>query len=434
MSAHRASASESGFVLVGVVVFVLALTILALSLYGLSSYEAQFLQRSLDEEQAFQSAVGGVERAKFVLTSPLPLPLPSYVLENVRRSLPLENVISAVAIQPKGGMEDSTGLIQWNLAQPIRIRVTAEVNGARRTIEGDFTPKDSVALSYYSSLITVSEGIEVVTESDNHYAENRNHAVLLGGPIWESSGHDPHHWLDYLKEPAPFDIRNSPQVPVPDVVPFLTTARINAALPAVNSEPPNANPIYTLDASGTPGGGPAYFRAEDEGTGSRFSLDSDPHTACTIQVRGLAVWLLPHGAFFNQSTVITGDLGTDCLVIIAGLNTSDASIWFRGYLQADIPVILISSGKVRLWHENNYTESTFTNDLAIFARSAEFMGPDPDQGVLQLSRDPNGRLNKPLGVNPCFLEALAREGALPNATWGGRRLDLVPGTWQASDR
>ena len=34
---------ESGFVLIGVVIFVLALTIIGISLFSLSSYEAQFL-------------------------------------------------------------------------------------------------------------------------------------------------------------------------------------------------------------------------------------------------------------------------------------------------------------------------------------------------------------------------------------------------------
>jgi hypothetical protein len=108
---------------------------------------------------------------------------------------------------------------------------------------------------------------------------------------------------------------------------------------------------------------------------------------------------------------------------------NETSIMFLGGLRADIPVILVSSGEVLLWHENDWDESTSTTDLAIFARSARFLGPDPDYGVLQLHRDLDGPLNT------LFLDALASQGALPNASSiGGRRLDLIPGTWQASDR
>jgi hypothetical protein len=429
MPTRRATVSNSGFVLVGVVVLVLALSILVLSLYGLSSYEAQFLQRSLDEEQAFQSAVGGIERAKFALTR-------TSQLQSVKDALPIENVTAAVAIQDHGSVSDSVGPVNWQ-GTDVTIRVTAKVNGAQRTVEGRFSLV--VTLSYYSSLITVSDGIEVVTVAPPGYLPNdRDHTVLLDGPIWESSGRDTSGWLDHLRSPVPVGIRTWPavpdSVPLPDVDPFLTPGRINAALSAVNSEPPDENPIYTLDASGTIPGVPAYFRAEDEGGGSPYSLDTESpvrHSSCTIQVRGLAVWLLPRGARFYQGTVITGvDPSTDCLVIIAGLNTGPASIYFRGYLHADIPVILVSSGKVSLWHLNDYDASTFTNDLAIFARSTEFMGPDPTRGVLQLHRDPNG--TGPL--NTLFLDALAAKGALPNATSAsGRRLDLVPGTWRASD-
>jgi hypothetical protein len=48
--------------------------------------------------------------------------------------------------------------------------------------------------------------------------------------------------------------------------------------------------------------------------------------------------------------------------------------------------------------------------------------------LLQLHRYSNGPLNT------SFLDKLASQGALPNASSGGRRLDLVPGSWQASDR
>jgi hypothetical protein len=51
--------SGHGFVLVGVVMFVLALTILGLSLYGLSTYEGQFFTDTQSEEQALFQAEAG---------------------------------------------------------------------------------------------------------------------------------------------------------------------------------------------------------------------------------------------------------------------------------------------------------------------------------------------------------------------------------------
>ncbi len=56
-----ATRPERGFVLVAVVMFVLALTILGFSLYGLSSYEGQFLSRSLATQQSLYRAEGGQE-------------------------------------------------------------------------------------------------------------------------------------------------------------------------------------------------------------------------------------------------------------------------------------------------------------------------------------------------------------------------------------
>src|SRR2546426_588673 len=65
---HGAGAREAGFVLVGVVMFVLALTILGLSLFALSSYEGQFVGQSYSSTQAFDTAMSGLEHAKFVLS------------------------------------------------------------------------------------------------------------------------------------------------------------------------------------------------------------------------------------------------------------------------------------------------------------------------------------------------------------------------------
>jgi hypothetical protein len=404
---HRTTMSDGGFVLIGVVVFVLALTILVLSLYGLSSYEAQFLQRSLDEEQAFQSAVGGIERAKFALS------LPPYELESVAQNLP-EGVDSTVAIQDG----NSTGPVTWG-GTNVMIRVTAKVNGAQRAVDGQFTPM--VTQNYYSPLLTVSEGIEVETVSLDHGYENRSQTVLLDGPVWESSPQDTNSWKPLLYPPAPLGIRKSPAVPVPSVAPFLTQHPGPfdlAELPVVSG--PASNRIYLLGAGS--GGTVGYFSTPDNSDPS-FSLRLFPY-GCQVQVQGLAVWLMPRGIYVFEPVLINGDPTKDCLVIIAG----PEGITFWGGLQASIPVILVSNGQVILFHGENRSSSSSTVDLSIFARSAKFMGPVAP-AVLPLLRNPNGPLNT------FFLDALAAQGALPNVTSvSGRRLVLVPGSWHASGR
>src|SRR6185436_10383002 len=128
-----------GFVLVGVVMLILALTILGLSLFALSSYEAQFFNRSLYEHEALQAAVGGLERAKYVLAVP-----PITNLENVQTNLPLEYVTNALAVQEQHGDSLSSGPVDWSAsANPVRISVTAVYKGVSRTVEGTFLPRKS---------------------------------------------------------------------------------------------------------------------------------------------------------------------------------------------------------------------------------------------------------------------------------------------------
>jgi hypothetical protein len=256
MPAHRASASDSGLVLVGVVVFVLALTILVLSLYGLSSYEAQFLQRSLDGEQAFQSAVGGIERAKFVLCS-------TSQLQSVEQNLPRENVTAARAIQMRPGGPDSTGPVEWVPGRTVLIRVTTEVNGQQRTLEGYFDP--GATQDYYSQLVTVGGGIEVKAVGIPIPTDRRN-TVLLGGTVWESSAQNPNTWKSILAA-GPDSIQKSPEVPVPGTDAFFAQ-HYAASPPATKVAPGGGAPSYQL---GTGGPGVEYFRSPDE-SGTNYSL------------------------------------------------------------------------------------------------------------------------------------------------------------------
>jgi hypothetical protein len=420
--AGRACRGEAGFVLIGVVIFVLALTIIGISLYSLSSYEAQFLQRSIDSEQAFQSAVGGIERAKFALAK-------TGILDSVCVSLPA-GVDTTMAFQDG----QTTGAVSWDPAKKVALHVVANVNGMRRVMDAEFTPIDTVVVSYYSSLVTVRDGITVMDQAPGS-PTNRDRTVLLSGTIWDGSGLPPSGWVPHVYPPPPDDILTSPGVPLPDVGPFLDRpGKIDLATPVTATGMP-ADPINLT----TPPNTPAYFVSENQDAQGNFSFSSYGRNYCEIQVSGIAVWLLPQGGMFYQDTYVRGNPATDCLVIIAGPKIGScgwttafepsSSICFLGFLEAQIPIVLVSSGEVLMYHENNYQRNTLTTDVAIFARSARFLGPDPAEGVqLRLFRQPSGPLNS------FIIDRLSSCEALPNAPRGGRRLDLVPGTWHASDR
>ena len=419
---------EAGFVLIGVVIFVIALTIIGMSLYSLSSYEAQFLQRSLDGEQAFQSAVGGIERAKFALTSPLPLP--SYVLDNVRRSLPLENVTAAVAIQNG----DSTGTVDWH-GTDVTIRVTAEVNGARRTVEGRFKP--SLVNNIYAQAITTSGHITVDAAANADPSSpptDRSHTIDLTGRIWQGGTPVDTSWTLILRSWLP-PILTDPVDP-PAVAQFLSGHPSPTAAQFIPGPPPR----YILDAGpGHPA--LAYFGVPVGTAASAFSLWDGTSVGPEIQVTGCAVWLFPRGVRFDYQVQVTGHGPDDCLVIVAdasGTCTDDstAGIWFFGGLQANIPVILVADGRIYVQHLNNYDGYSEAPDITLYARDVCLTGPNripvthPPPAVpphMSLTHDPTGRLDT------YWVPWLAGQGALPNLTSvSGRELTFVPGSWQAS--
>src|SRR5438128_1554566 len=129
----RDRSPESGFVLIGVIMFVLALTILGLSLFSLSGYEVAFLGSSLDDTRAFYDALGGIDRAKFCMAESQ-----LQTLADVKNGLPIEGVVYARARYV--GTDDSTSAVLWDGTKKVEIRVVAVENKARRVVEAQFTP------------------------------------------------------------------------------------------------------------------------------------------------------------------------------------------------------------------------------------------------------------------------------------------------------
>jgi hypothetical protein len=427
MSPHRVlRRGEAGFVLIGVVIFVLALTIIGLSLFSLSSYEAQFLQRSIDREQAFQSAQGGVERAKFLLSA-------RDSMARVSADL-LDPVVSATAVQVQGGLPDSIGAIEWQGAD-VTLRVTARVNGEERTIGGQFKPR--LTRNVYSQLIATAGGIVVEDFAEaGATPTDRRYTVHLSGPIWQGTmPPDTNAWLSLLgpaPPPLPVGIATDP-VALPAATAYVASHVGSASLPLG----PDSRQYFGIDwwryrlYPGT--GNIGFFRSP--ASDPDFSLyDKQTHDGTMLRVRGCAIWLMPRGVRFDGKVTVVGRSapGADCLVIVAGRSGSfaddpDAGIWFFGGLESTIPVILISDGRVYIQYMNNYGSSGAVSELSIYARDVVLTGPRRALGGrMDLAHPWAGYLDN------YWVPRLANSGFLPNVTSAnGRELALQPGTWRA---
>ena len=117
----RRAHAEAGFILPGVVMFVLVLTIIGLSLFSLSSYEAQFLHQTLRKTEAFYEASSAIDRARFVLMS-------TRNLSSVSAMSGTGSIEYAVAVQGN----DSTGTVDWNSEDSVLVRVRTNKNNEKR--------------------------------------------------------------------------------------------------------------------------------------------------------------------------------------------------------------------------------------------------------------------------------------------------------------
>ncbi len=209
----RAHAADRGFVLIGVVIIVLALTILGLSLFSLSGFEGQFLGQRLGQAQALYSAQSGTEMVKAVLgTTP-------FRLSDAHLAEGRYGIVRAVAKQQKFNpfthtlYWDSTGTVDPDPSRPVWVTVVADQGTSRRWIEGRYTP--GRRRDYYKRLFTTPGSIDVAVWSDLAPNE-RDDTTWLEGDILETRpgartymGHDvywsspPYHALSDTVQ-APF--------------------------------------------------------------------------------------------------------------------------------------------------------------------------------------------------------------------------------------
>ncbi len=428
---------QSGFVLIGVIIFVLALTIIGLSLYSLSSYEAGFLERSIAGEQAFQSALGGIELVKFKLAA-------TSQLGSVAGAVGVQNVTAAVAIQEKTSGPDSTGAVVWQPDQPMLIRVTARVpvggDLVERRLQAQFTPIQERNL--YSYVISTPGRVTIVptagADPNPSTWTDRRFTVDLPGPcrVWETAQPVDTTWKSILGAGRPACILTSSTVPGPAVDAYIAAHPL-AAMQRMPPWPEAIGTPYTVPLDGSTA--PVYYRESTDPGDDGYSLYYRPPyypTPVTLQVRGRVVLVFQNGVRFDAQVNVqrVGNPNEACLVIVAGPSTDPAQqqtgIFFFGGLVSEIPVVLVSSGNVEIAHLNNPQNPSSAPDISIFASNVTLIGPEsaaPGSPQMTLAHDPTG------GLDTRHIPYLAPLGALPNVTtYSDRRLRFVAGSWRDS--
>ncbi len=426
--AHRQHAQASpGFVLVGVVMMVLALTILGFSLFSLSSYEAQFMNRSLDQQQALQLAMGGLERARFALGS-----APD-TLGMVKLGLPYENVVWARASQVRTGITpDSSGPLEWN-GDWVTIEVLAQYKGISRRLSAQYKP--SLPDNYYKRLATVQNSFEVNDKTLNPPV-TRTGTVNVNGRVWEYNNGGPTDTLVWQANARSFPfpgVRRTP-MPIPDAGPFINLNKGGA-------QPPNRTQVPAVGVAATvnydlsgPTGEVTYWYSN---TGnSNFSV-YETSGATTIRVNGKAVWLLPRGIRFDAGDPVKVESAGDpkaCLVIVAqeGIDPYQGpgyfphpSIWFfGGGLTTNIPVILVSDQQVLIEQFYNTGLTTDADKLSIFARDVFLTGPET--GAVGL---PAMNVAYAPAIMDAQVDTLMAHDALPNSVTT-IPFTFRPGSWR----
>ena len=393
--------SARGFVLVGVVMLVLALTILGLSLFSLSSFESQFLGRSLDGACAFHAANGGLDRARFALAA-------TESLQSVRAGLP-EHVVSTTAFQEQeSGDTLTTGQVLWG-GGPVVIRVVAECNGTRRAVEAQFTPQRPedpyTRLITSSSWVTVPQNVLV-----DAVGVDRRPQTWLSGPVLQASG--PTDWTNSIGSSSP---PISGPVPSPDVRTFLASNWGTAVDVEVRSS-------CTLHASGRHG----FFKTGYVSSGV-WSFKNASQTY--IDVTGRVVWMFDRGFRSDGFVTVHGDRDTDCLVMVAepgGVGDGPGGIVFKGGLWSNIPLVLVSDGEVWIWDFPGTSDSQA--EVSIYADGVSILGP------LHEDSDGDGTLDflrLSYGLSGALLTALHGDQLLPVASLGAlSEFARVPGRWR----
>jgi hypothetical protein len=397
--------------------FVIVLTILGLSLFALSSYEAQFMNRSLDESQAFYLANGAIDRARFLLSTP------SHSLGLVKANQG-PGVDYAVAIQdPYGlyGLPDSTG--DWtannnNPPPPILVRVVTEKNGYKRKLEAQFDPNSIRQYDKLFSMSNTQRGLHVIDETSDLSWDR----VGLDGKLWQTyAGLTPINWHedihDCYNDVPPYATHLNEDMVGVVVPPPQVTTFISGLPPAVD---PGTGNSFTLDATAQPES-VGYFRSS-----GGLNIATGPDV--TINVRGIAVWAFDHGFWSQNRKVTVSGTSKDMLVMVAHQDNNANplyGLWFDGGLDSPtVPVILVSDQRIYIDSNPGGNFSTTMGWVSMYAPSVWIHGPKQN-GNLFLYYHPANNANAEHSLDNLF-----DKRALPNVNGPRNSLSYKPGTWR----
>lgn len=413
-----------GFILVGVAMFVLVLTILGLSLFSLSGFESQFYERSKANTQSFYYAVGAIDRIRFALKA-------TGRLEDAQAPLP-PYVVEANAYQWQGGPDTLfEGTIQWG-GEDVLIRATSEFQGSRSTVEGRFVPEKDA--DPYKRLMTFSgadTGLRVITFDQD--GSRRDATTYLDGTVWQNAA-SPGAPCDSFQNVFPnFSWSPPGGVEAPDLVSYFAAFfKDETPSPELKYEQ-DGSIEYKLDAkTATRSVGAGFFKTEWPGGAEPWSLgipEDASGSEVRIRVEGRAIWMFDHGLWCRKKLRIEGD-SKDMLILVARPGTDPDHVAVGLSLMsairlARVPVMLITDGRIEYMQDENPEKDTSVSYLSMFAKGAILMGPRGGHSMI-VSHDPNSPNDKPNGA----IDQLLKAGLLPNATGANpRAITLRPGTW-----
>ena len=412
--------TDAGFVIVGVVMFVLALTILGISLFSLSSYEAQFLGSTTHGQQATYNAASGLEMVKAVLdASP-------HRLDSARLVEGVIGVTYACAWQQRpGGGIDSTGIM--NPDSIVTIQVVAQQSNEERRVLARFRPGERV--NYYKQLFTIADSLpgHVQVNLVGGPTSSDRQRPDLRGQVWQNGTDST--WIANVDWPAhpPLQLGG---VPLPDVGTFMAAHAAGAVQAVVDSGQisPGYGGSITEHVIALYGSGTRYY------TGP-FSPVTDLYYEVrnlTLKVEGTVVLMFPGGLKSWEQTQF--QLGPSpgpnpTLVLVAPPNNydptgSDAGLWFFGGLNADdnLNVILVSSGRIAIenYNNGNAVADARLHRLSVFANRLFLMCPENKPQEMRYSASMDA-----------VIDALVAQNALPSAigpSTGG--FAMIPGSWR----
>ena len=411
-STSHPAPDERGFILVGVVTFMLALTILGLSLFALSSYESQFFYAATAREQSLQNSESGMELVKALLAD-----AGSKGLEDAHLAEGQMGVTSAMAYQWRSASSNDTtshGPVDWD--STMVIVVSARSGGVERTLQARYIP--GVVENPYQRLLTAAQGVSVDTKNSVE--------PDLYGRVWQPVASDADTaWTNDVDWHTGRPVESgTPPTPMANA---FVESQLSA--PAAGKDYSNSNDYLIKfdgeEARATFFSSPPSPSTSDEDA-DRYSFYADDDV--DISVQNVVVWVVGRadpgdvqGAYFKKHVRVKPKLsgGTGTLVIVAKAGYANRGIWFKGGLEVDdgVQVYLVSEGDVAIVHDNDNDENTDAGMISIVAGGHIVIG-GPDSGYrFNLKYDPSSM--------DALAEQLLAEGALPQVA-GGTGANFIP--------